>query len=61
VRYDAVLADTVGIQGADNDEIEAYAARPMDRGGRGGVLVIHHVPGYDRETKEITRRFAVMG
>ena len=45
MRYDAVLADTVGIQGADNDEIEAYAARPMDRGGRGGVLVIHHVPG----------------
>jgi carboxymethylenebutenolidase len=61
VRYDAVLAETVGIQGADNDEIEAYAARPMDGGSRGGVLVIHHMPGYDRETKEIVRRFAVWG
>lgn len=55
VRYDAVLAETVAIQGADIDEIEAYVARPMDRGSRGCVLVIHHMPGYDRETKEITR------
>ena len=30
MRYDAVLAETVGIQGAGNDEIEAYTARPMD-------------------------------
>ena len=28
---------------------------------RGGVVVIHHMPGYDRGTKEITRRFAELG
>jgi carboxymethylenebutenolidase len=27
----------------------------------GGVVVIHHLPGYDAATREITRRFAVMG
>ena len=61
MRYDAVLAETVGIRGADDDEVEAYTARPMDGGSRGGVVVIHHMPGYDRESKEIVRRFAVWG
>jgi len=61
VRYDAVLAETVAIRGAYDDEIEAYTARPMDGAGRGGVVVIHHMPGYDREHKEIVRRFAVWG
>ena len=28
---------------------------------RGGVVVIHHMPGYDRATKEIVRRFAELG
>jgi carboxymethylenebutenolidase len=61
MRYDAVLAETVSIRGADDDEVEAYTARPMDGGSRGGVVVIHHMPGYDRESKEIVRRFAVWG
>src|SRR5690606_27247136 len=61
MRHDAVLAETIGIRGADDDEIEAYTARPMDGGHRGGVVVIHHMPGYDWATKEIVRRFAVWG
>jgi carboxymethylenebutenolidase len=54
-------AETVRIQGADGDEIEAYLARPLDEGTRGGVVVIHHLPGYDEATLEITRRFAAHG
>jgi len=54
-------AETVRIQGADGDEIEAYLAQPLDEGSRGGVVVIHHLPGYDEATKEITRRFAAHG
>ena len=61
MRHDAVLAETIGIQGANDDEIEAYTARPMDGAGRGGVVVIHHMPGYDWGTKEIVRRFAAWG
>jgi carboxymethylenebutenolidase len=61
VRHDAVIAETVGIRGAGDDQIEAYSARPLDGGHRGGVVVIHHMPGYDRESKEVVRRFAVEG
>jgi carboxymethylenebutenolidase len=49
------------ITGADGDEIQAYLARPSEDGTRGGVVVIHHMPGYDRATKEIVRRFAELG
>src|SRR5205807_7522582 len=59
--YDATLAETVRFPGADGDLLEGYAARPLDPSARGGVVVIHHLPGYDRETKEFVRRFAVMG
>src|SRR6201994_2867977 len=59
--YDATLAETVTIRGDGGDEIEAYLARPMAAGPLGGVVVIHHMPGYDASTKEIARRFAVAG
>ena len=59
--YDAMLAETVTIRGDGGDEIEAYLARPMRQGPLGGVVVIHHMPGYDEPTKEIARTFAVHG
>src|SRR5262252_923964 len=59
--YDATLAETVTIRGDGGDEIEAYLARPMSAGPLGGVVVIHHMPGYDAPTKEIARRFAAEG
>ena len=52
---------TVRITGAGGDEVEAYLARPEGEAPRGGVVVIHHMPGYDRATKEIVRRFAELG
>jgi carboxymethylenebutenolidase len=54
-------AETITIRGAGGDEIEAYFARPLGAGRRPGVVVIHHMPGYDRATKEIVRTFAVYG
>jgi carboxymethylenebutenolidase len=59
--YDAMLAETVAFTGHGGDELEAYLARPLGPGPRGGVVVIHHMPGYDEATKEITRRFAAHG
>lgn len=56
-----LTARTIRISGDGGDEIEAYEARPDEEGRKGGVVVIHHMPGYDRETKEIVRRFASMG
>ena len=58
---DAMTAETVWFRGAGGDEIEAYRARPLDRSPVGGVVVIHHMPGYDEQTKEITRTFAAHG
>jgi carboxymethylenebutenolidase len=59
---DSLCAETIRISGHGGDEIEAYCARPAEGNDtRGGVVVIHHMPGYDRGTKEITRRFAELG
>jgi carboxymethylenebutenolidase len=58
---DSMSTETVRITGRDGDEIEAYLARPAGDEPRGGVVVIHHMPGYDRGTKEIVRRFAELG
>lgn len=59
--YDAMLAETISITGHGGDGIEAYLARPLGPGPFGSVVVIHHMPGYDEGTKEITRTFAVHG
>ena len=59
--YDSLLAETVNLVGHGGDVIEAYTARPLQPGPLGGVVVIHHMPGYDWATKEITRRFAAGG
>lgn len=56
-----MTAGTVPVPGHEGDEIEAYLARPLSHGQHGGVVVIHHMPGYDEATKEITRRFAAHG
>jgi carboxymethylenebutenolidase len=58
---DLMTAGTVMIPGDGGDEVEAYLARSESTERRGGVVVIHHMPGYDRGSKEITRRFAEMG
>lgn len=57
----AMWAGTVAVTGHEGAELEAYAARPLDSGPHGGVVVIHHMPGYDEATKEIVRKFAAHG
>ncbi len=57
----SLTATTITITGHGGDEIEAYLATPEGEGRRGGVVVIHHMPGYDRATKEMVRRFAELG
>ena len=58
---DAMRAETVMIPGDAGDQIEAYLAQPLDGPPTGGVVVIHHMPGYDEGTKEIARKFAFHG
>ena len=60
-REDALTADTISITGHGGDEIDAYRAQPLGDGPWGGVVVIHHMPGWDRWSKEVTRTFAANG
>lgn len=55
---DAIRAETVFI---GEEGIQAYLARPLDPGPYPGVVVIHHLPGYDEATKQMVRTFAVNG
>src|SRR3954454_14960175 len=57
----ALRAETVFLPGHAGDEIEAYVAGPTEQGARGGLVFVHHLPGYDRETKEFVRRAADAG
>jgi len=57
----AMYAETAFLNGHGGDEIEAYFARPVDGTEQPSVVVIHHMPGYDRATKEIVRTFGAYG
>lgn len=59
--YEAMFAETVYMNGHKGDQIDAYLARPFGAGRYPGVVVIHHMPGWDGPTKEIARRFAHHG
>ena len=59
--YRAMSAETVQIRGHEGDMIDAYLARPTEAGAYPGVVVIHHMPGWDESTMEIARKFAHHG
>ncbi len=58
---DELHAEMVSIRGHEGDEVQAYLARPLGPGPFGGVVVIHHMPGFDEWSKEVTRTFAAHG
>jgi carboxymethylenebutenolidase len=45
--YEGMLAETVAFGGHGGDEIGAYLARPLGAGPFPGVVLIHHMPGWD--------------
>jgi carboxymethylenebutenolidase len=59
--YEALFAETVLLRGHQGDQIDGYLARPVGLAPVPGVVVIHHMPGWDGPTKEIARRFAHHG
>ena len=58
---EALSAETVMMKGNNGDQVEAYLARPDGIESFGGVVLIHHLPGYDSSTKEMARKFAAHG
>jgi carboxymethylenebutenolidase len=59
--YEGMLAETITMRGANGDDINAYLARPLGPGPIPGMVVIHHIPGWDEWYREATRRFAHHG
>src|ERR1700684_62994 len=54
-------AETIYFDSFDGESVEAYLATTESDGKVGGVVVIHHFPGYDEATKEMVRKFAANG
>src|SRR5436309_14703890 len=60
-QYEGMLAETVTIPGAGGDLVHAYVARPLGPGPFPGMVLIHHMPGWDEWYREATRKFAHHG
>ena len=61
MSYQALQAETISFRGHDGFESEAYFARPNNAGRVPGVVVIHHMPGWDEWTTDVVRKFAHHG
>lgn len=59
--YEGMLAETIPLRGFNGDGINAYFARPLGPGPFPGMVLIHHMPGWDEWYREATRRFAAHG
>ena len=59
--YEGMLAETITLYGFHGDVINAYFARPLGPGPFPGMVVIHHMPGWDEWYRETTRKFAHRG
>ena len=61
MAYEGMIAETISINGNNNEPISAYVARPLGAGPFPGMVLIHHAPGWDEWYREATRRFAHHG
>ena len=59
--YEGMLAETITMPGDQGDVINAYFARPLGAGPFPGMVLIHHMPGWDEWYREATRKFAHYG
>ncbi len=61
MAYEGMIAETLSINGDKNEPISAYVARPLGPGPFPGIVLIHHMPGWDEWYRETTRKFAHHG
>lgn len=59
--YEGMIAETAALAGHGGDDVAAYYARPLGAGPFPGVVVIHHMPGWDAWTREVVRKLAGRG
>lgn len=58
---DGMTCDVIEIAGYNGEKVNAYYAQPHGTGPFPGVVLIHHLPGWDEFYREMTRRFAQHG
>ena len=61
MAYEGLQAETVSFRGHNGDQTEGYCSRPLRPGKVPGVVVIHHMPGWDEWITEVVRKFAHHG
>ena len=61
MAYTGMTTDTVTYAGHNGDQLQAYFAQPAGPGPFPGVVVIHHLPGWDEWTTEVVRKLAHHG
>src|ERR1700722_100420 len=61
MAYEGMIAETIRIIGHNGDPVSAYVARPLGAGPFPGMVLIHHMPGWDEWYRETTRKFAHHG
>ena len=61
MSYQGLQAETVSFRGYNGDQGEAYYARPARPGKVPGIVVIHHMPGWDEWITEVVRKCAHRG
>ena len=61
MAFRSIPAETVPYIGYNRDRGEAYYARPQGNGRFPGIVVIHHMPGWDEWICEVARKFAHHG
>lgn len=60
-NYAGMIAETVSMVSGNGEMINAYYARPLGPGPFPGMVIIHHMPGWDEWYWEATRKFAHHG
>ncbi len=60
-EYEGMLAETIVFEGYDGRKVISYFSRPLGPGPFPGIVLIHHMPGWDELYREIARRFTQHG
>ena len=56
-----ISTDTITYAGGKGDQINAYVAKPLGEGRKGGIVLVHHMPGWDEFYREFANRLAFHG
>ena len=59
--YDGMIAELISMKGDGGDTVNAYLSRPLGPGPYPGIVLVHHLPGWDELYREMARRLSQHG